>query len=444
MSLTNPDPRTVERVLELYSPYRMQLAMHNSLARYRIGAFGRQSGKSTWGGQELLKHAWRNPGRTYWYILPIAAQARILYRRLLGSVFGCRQILLKKNQTEFRIKLLNSSQIFFKSGDNPDSLRTETLHGVIIDEVREQHPDLWKMVIQPMLRTTKGWAAFVSTPNGFDHFYDLHERALSDKRGTWESFQAPSTCNPLFTMEEFEDARHEMTEAQFAQEILAEFRDITRGRAYLNYDSRLHEMKDCPWAPGDRKSPYLPIVVDCDFNLNPMSWTLCQTRGGDWYAFDQIHLEASHTQEAAGVLVDKVKGHGQGVIITGDATSKAGQRAAAGKSDYDIIFTMLREAGIRYIDRVPKSNPFIKDRVNSFNAKLKAADGTIHFWHHKDCRALKKDLQRVVWKDIEGFVLSPGKDKSLTHASDGVGYGICELTPIKQIGNVGGLRVIRR
>src|SRR4030065_1344827 len=103
-----------------------------------------------------------------------------------------------------------------------------------------------------------------------------------------------------------------------------------------------------------------------------MSWTLCQERGGDWYAAEEIYLEGSHTMEAAQVLVERVKSHPAGIVVTGDATSKAGQRAASAKSDYDILFSILKDAGINYVDAVPKANPPMKERVNSVNAKLKS------------------------------------------------------------------------
>jgi len=35
---------------------------------------------------------------------------------------------------------------------------------------------------QTMLARTKGWCDFLSTPNGFEHFYDIHEAARLDTR----------------------------------------------------------------------------------------------------------------------------------------------------------------------------------------------------------------------------------------------------------------------
>lgn len=430
--------------LKLYTPHDKQLEFHSARQRYRVAVLGRQAGKSTMCLNELVKKAWENPGTKYWFISPTYPQARIQYRRLVGMLWNCAEVMTKKNQSELRIKLINNSEISFKSGENFDNLRGETLHGVVIDEVRDQHQELWPQVIRPMLTTTRGWAAFVSTPRGFDAFHDLAERAESDL--DWVTIRAPSTCNPLFTDEEYEAAKREMSEAEFDQEINANFRDLHSGLAYVNY-SPANRRTDSPLVPG-QFSKHLPIVVGMDFNLSPMAWVIGQERVGNFYFFDEIFLKKSHTQEAARELIERIKRMDlqapTQVIICGDATGKAGQRAAAGKSDYAILFEMLDEAGIRYENRTPESNPQVKDRVNIVNAKLKAADGTNHVWvNPKTCPNLDKDFSRVSWKKGASFILDQSTDTERTHASDAAGYVICAMSKM-WVPAVGTMRVIRR
>lgn len=357
----------------------------------------------------------------------------------------CWDILSKRNQTELRAKFVNNSQIVFKSGESLDNLRGETLHGVVVDEVREQHPDLWPMILRPMLSTTKGWAAFVSTPRGHDSFFDLAETAMRDQSGLWEYFHAPSTANPLFTQEEFAAAKSDMSEAQFAQEILSEFRDLQQGQAYINHTQENQKRYNPFSFDVSPLNPYLPIVVGMDFNVGLMCWELGQNKGEDWYWFDEIAVRRTHTQEAVGLLIDKVKEHKPGIIIVGDSTGKAQKTSAAGQSDYSIIFEALDRAGVRWENRTPEANPPVKDRVNVFNAKLKAADGTHHCWYHPDrCKFLSRDMSRVLWKaGATGAILDQSKDPDLTHASDAAGYPMHAMTT-QWSGQVGGLRVIRR
>lgn len=426
--------------------------MHESKKRFRVASIGRQSGKSTWAVNELIKKAWENPNQTFWFLSPTFDQAKNMYRRLVGSLWNCNEIMLKKNQTELRVKFVNQSQIYFKSGETLDNLRGSTLHGAIIDEVRDQHAELWPMVIRPMLATTGGWAAFISTPNGFDQFYDLFEYARQNPE-EWDTFQSPSTANPLITEKELEDARKTMSEAQFAQEYLAEFRDLTAGKAYINFsDANLRH--ESPLITGEKHGEIfnknLPIIVAMDFNLSPMSWALGQKRIDSFYFFDEIWIKGSHTQEASKVLVDKIKSYNpsQGVILIGDATANAGQRASAGQSDYDIICQTLDQAGIKWINLTPDSNPTVKDRVNTMNSKLKDGNGQNHlFIHPTKCPMLKKDLDRVVWKTTSAsdrIILDQTSNPDLTHISDAVGYAIYALSPLKYDQRSSTLHIIRR
>lgn len=423
----------MKATLRLYSPHSAQLAFHRSNARYRVAAWGRQSGKSTACLNELARRAWETPGGTFWFVSPTFDQARTQYRRLVSMLMPCAEIMAKKNQTELRIKFINGSEIVFKSGEVGENLRGATLHGVVIDEVRDQSPELWPMLIRPMLATTRGWACFVSTPRGFDAFFDMAEKAKTDTE--WAFFSAPSTCNPLFTEAEFANARAEMSESFFAQEILAEFRDLHAGSAYVNFGDH-NLLPASPFArDGALVSPHLPIVVALDFNLAPAIALLGQERNGQFYFFDEVYVERSHTQEIALELAARLKrlNPKQPVVIIGDATGKAGQRAAMGRSDYSIIEEIFTEARIPYVNRTPDANPQVRDRVNVVNSRLKAADGTVHLWlNPTTCSRLRRDVQRVAWKPGLTDKLDQTSDPTLTHLSDAMGYAVCGLSKLWQ------------
>ena len=433
--------KTIRR-LRLYKPHHIQMLMHNSTARFNVAVLGRQSGKSTYAINKLMDCAYKNRRHIYWFVSPTWKQAKIMYRRIEKMVARNRNRIIKKSlATELMFQFYSDSCLFFVSADNPNSLRSETLNGSVIDEVREQDPDLFSLVIRPMLTTTGGWCDFISTPNGYDQFFDIAEFAKSDKTGKWACFHSPSTCNPKFTQEEYEEAKSSMTEAQFDQEIDANFRDLTAGKVYSMYGDR--NMTDVsPFATLTDFSPNLPIVVAPDFNLSPMAWGLGQIFNSRVHWHDEIFFERSNTQETVEELVGRVQGHKLGVIVCGDATSKKEHTASASKTDYDIIFGRLREKNIPFEDETPDSNPAIKDRVNTMNARFFDANGTITQTHHSRCKKMRRDFQRVVWKDGANYVLNPGKKRELTHSSDGPGYAVCQLAPLPSRWEVGRLRVI--
>ena len=440
----------VTKRLILYNPHEAQLRIHESRARFRVIAFGRQSGKSTWGLNELLRCAWEAPNTTYWFVSPTFDQAKKMYRRLVGMLSPCWDILLKKNQTELRVKLINNSVIEFKSGEVLHNLRGEGLNGAIIDEYREQHKDLWPQVIRPMLTTTKGFCAFPSTPNGFDGFYDLFNKAKSDTTGKWETFTAESTANSLFTREEYEDAKRDMSEAEFDQEIRAQFRNIFSGRAYTS-EGVHNRMLFSPFCGGREEtvSKFLPVTVGLDFNVNPMSWHLGQFRGETSYWFDEIHVPDTNTEECAKELVERLTAlKARGVLggtpmvrIVGDATGNS-RNTKATQSDYDLICMALDAAEITWGNGTPDSNPPVKQRVNTMNTRLKNAQGhSTLYYHPGNCPMLARDFERVAWKQGVGE-LDQTKDRTLTHASDGVGYAVVVYAPIELSGQVGKLWVI--
>src|ERR1035437_269664 len=107
----------------------------------------------------------------------------------------------------------------------------EPLDGLIIDEVRQQRKELWTRVCRPMLAKHKGWADFLSTANGFDHFYDMFQRAKLDTSGEWATFHAPSSEAWWWDEAELASVRAELSDPEYEQEILAQFRNIHSGKA---------------------------------------------------------------------------------------------------------------------------------------------------------------------------------------------------------------------
>ncbi|HCW08693.1 MAG TPA: hypothetical protein DGG95_15145 [Cytophagales bacterium] len=434
------------RKLVIYTPHDLQRRFHASTKRYRIAAVGRQVGKSTMANMEMLMRAWENPDTHYMFISPVFSQAKEQFRRQIAAI--PEEIVDKKSETELRIDLINKSSMEYVSGDNPHVLRGKTKHGILIDEYRDQNPDLWSQVIRPIISTTRGWIAVLSTPNGFDAFYDLSQTAIANP-DDWELFTGPSTLNPLFTQQELEASKKVMGEAQFAQEIMAEFRDLTSGKVYVN--AGIHNLKsENPLSLDGKLHPMLGIIVALDFNVGFMNWTLGQKRGNQYYWFDELCVQNTHTQEHAELLAKYLVplNHKPGVIIIGDATGSANKTSAVGQTDYDIICKTLDRYKIPWINMTPESNPTIKDRINAVNAFLKDASGQVNMWYNQEkCPCLHKDFQRVVWRQTSNsdrIVEDQIKDPSLTHSSSGVGYAVCALSPLTYDASIPTTKIIRR
>lgn len=428
-----------------------QKRISESTKRFNVAVWGRQSGKTTFGLDKMLFRPLQGrPNGIYWYILQTYSAAQVAFKRYLKMIEHT-PLLVNYNKSDKLVTLINGATIHFKSGKNYQDLRLETLDGAIIDEVRQQHADLWPMIIRPMLGRRKGWCDFLSTTNGFDHFKDIYDYALTQAED-WATFQAPSSEAPWWDAKEIEGAKSTMSEDVFAQEILAEFREIGIGKAYKNHNTVLHSRLENPFGMrGMLYSPYLPIIVGLDFNVSLMCWVMGQRQGNEWYWADEIALENTDTEQCAKVLVQKLERHQAmlhnpmpPVILVGDASGRSRKTSAVGQTDYLIIERILKEAGIRYENRTPTENPFVKDRINTVNSLLKAADGSIHMWYHPlNCKRLKKDLERVKWKQGGDQAILDKSDAELTHASDAMGYPVTLLSDVFNT-RPGKMRVILR
>lgn len=116
----------------------------------------------------------------------------------------------------------------------------------------------WQEILRPTLTDLAGGATFISTPNGFNHFYDLFCKEVSDT--DYKSFHFTSYDNPFLPVEEIDKARAELTEDRFAQEYLADFRK-TEGLVYKEFDRTRHIFDELPQAQ------FVETIAGVDFGF---------------------------------------------------------------------------------------------------------------------------------------------------------------------------------
>jgi hypothetical protein len=335
--------------------------------------------------------------------------------------------------------------IFTRVMSKPNPLRGIEFSWYWMDEVRDTPQNTHDVIVSRLRESKKIRGLVTSTTNGEDWSYERF--IVKNPKDLTYGFTHVATIEAvkagIITQEFYDQLLKTYSKVTAAQELDAKHVNIAEHPVYYAYGD--HNVRDTsPLTRDGGIHPALPIIVAMDFNLTPMCWTLGQNAGPNWYWHDEIHLEHSHTPEAALELVERVKGHPAGIVICGDATSNAGQRAAAGQSDYDIVGQILDANSIRWTSRTPSCNPTVKDRVNAVNAVLRSASGQVSMWHSPKCRNLQRDLSQVAWKKGATLILDSGPKGDMTHASDGIGYAICEITPIQSAVKPGKMFIIRR
>ena len=238
--------------------HETQKKVASDLHRFRVLCCGRRWGKTTLAIDTLKARASIMPNSRVVYIAPTIQQARDIAWEQLKKEFKGADL----NETRLEIRIPNGSYIALRGWEAVETLRGQKFDLVIIDEVASMRGfwGSWQEVIRPTLTDTKGEAMFISTPKGFNHFYDLFNEERRDK--DYKSFHFSSHQNPFLPVEELNKAKEELTEDRFSQEYLADFRK-TEGLVYKEFNRELHIF-------GDEKIKKVKTIGGVDFGFtNP-------------------------------------------------------------------------------------------------------------------------------------------------------------------------------
>ena len=184
---------------------------------------GRRFGKTKAAVNEIIRAAIRKPRSLNWWVAPTFSITRKGWRELLA--FLPDELVTSISRTEVMIELLNGSSIWFKSADNPDSLLSEGLDFLVVDEAARVSEEAWGRALRPALSDKLGGAAFTTTPAGKNWLYRLWLRGQDSLDSEVASWRFPTRENPHIPAGEIEAARKGMVERYFRQEYEAAFED---------------------------------------------------------------------------------------------------------------------------------------------------------------------------------------------------------------------------
>ncbi len=278
---------------------KWQTAVWNDTHRFKVVCAGRRSGKSTLAQLIVIDWANTNVGN-YYIISPTYKQAKSIHWVELKKLIP-KALILKTNETELSFTLKNGSVIELKGAENPDALRGIKLRGLVIDEIASiRNWDwLWSEVLRPTLTDYSAPTIFISTPKGYNHFYDLYQKGQQSE-GDYKSWRFTSYDNPYIPSEEIDNAKKELTEDTFAQEYMADFRKYT-GLVYKEFQREVHVIE--PFEIPDNFSVYRAM----DFgSTNPTVCLWIATDGDDnWFVYDEHYEVKSGIDYHAGVINSK-------------------------------------------------------------------------------------------------------------------------------------------
>lgn len=200
-----------------------QLLLWSSGARFQVVCAGRRCGKSNYAIKRCLAEALKAPkGSVVGYVGPTAAQSKqIGYDAMIEEA---REFIKTSNSNAGDILLNNGVKICFRSAEAPDGMRGLKLAFCVLDEIAfYPSMEMWTRTIRPALSDLKGGALFISSPNGFNGFYDLYMYALESGDEDWSATHLTTFDNPTIDVKEIETARKTMSAYTFEVEFMASF-----------------------------------------------------------------------------------------------------------------------------------------------------------------------------------------------------------------------------
>ena len=184
--------------------------------------------------------------------------------------------------------------------------------------------------------------------------------------------------------------------------------------------------------------PHLPLHITCDFNVDPMCWIFAHKSDENVYFIDEIALENTTTSKACDVFYEKFKGHEGKIIINGDASGD-NRTCTSEYTNYVIIRKKLEAFGFKDIEfNIRAFNPPIKNRVQSFNSRVKSFSGERHVFISRKCKQLLYNIYNLKYREGTSQIEVPmhhqikrdKKLKFLTHPFDAASYLVEYYWPI--------------
>ena len=421
-----------------YQTLPAQQAFHSDLTTRFKGYSGPiGSGKSHALAYEALLLSRLNPGLLGLIGAPTFPMLEAATQRTLFEVLATEGIEYVFHKQDNRLYFpSNGSEIIFRSLDNPERLRGPNLAWFAVDELTYAREEAWTRLLgrlrHPRARRLCGCGVW--TPKGYDWVY---QRFVAQSNPDCLFIQARPKENTHLPEDFYDRLKNSYAELFYRQEVLGEYIDIFGGKAYYAFSEDNIERQTY--------DPSLPLCWALDFNVDRMCSVICQIK--EWKrtawatapyecrrtvrVLDEIVLlRDSHTVEAAEEFVERVRRLRNTperiqVRIYGDASGNS-RSSKSTKTDYQLLREVFRRYSRFEIKELPnKANPFIRDRVNTFNYALCNASGERNVLIDPKCRELIQDLRQVRWKRDAAGNPAGDLDKSdarRTHVSDALSY----------------------
>lgn len=291
-----------------YSPLPKQREFHESDKRWIAFVAGVGGGKSLALCADILKDALKYPGSVYMITAPTYPMLRdstmVSWRKLLPKG------LAVEYKGEKKFVFINGSEVWFRSSNDPESLRGPNITGFGMDEAAKDKRKTWDILVGRCRLVTRAPDGSIApnkgrvstTPKGFNWVYETFAKNTNPDT---KVVYASSKDNPYLPEDFVRSLERTYTRTFYEQEVMGKFvahegvvyRDFSRDTHVVDFKSHL--------AGGKARAFY--GCIDWGYS-NPMVGLLAAADGDDRLTFcGEVYERRLQVEEFAHHLREQEK-----------------------------------------------------------------------------------------------------------------------------------------
>jgi len=408
-----------------YKPRKFQAYLHTVLRRFNVLVCHRRFGKTYFSCRHMVGKGLENPEKNprYAYIAPMLKQAKEVAWDYIKD-FTSAIPNVKVNESELRVDIPRGEPfndvVRFKllGAENIDALRGIYLDGVIIDEYAQIDPSLWGEIIRPTLSDRKGWAIFIGTPKGQNHFQERYIRSIKDMRELWSKSEWFATLlkasqTEIIALDELESARRDMAPEEYEQEYECSFTAALTGAYYGKLITNAENEKRVGNVPYE---PQLPVQTFWDLGLDDSTVVVfAQQLGKERRIIDYLEVNGPSLPEVIKMVQQKPYTYTRHVFPWDIET----RELTTGKTRLETVRPLLKNI------EVGRKLP-IEERIHAVKMVLPMcwfdANATEHLLNCLKNYSRKFDKKKNIFSD------KPDHNWA-SHGADAFGYFALEIRP---------------
>jgi len=277
-------------------------AINNPKYRFVTAAVSRRQGK-TYISNIIGQLVCLVPGANVLLMSPNYSLSQISFDLQRNLIKHFDLEVTKDNAKDKVIELSNGSTIRMGSINQVDSVVGRSYDLIIFDEAAlTDGRDAFNVALRPTLDKDNSKAIFISTPRGRNNYFaEFYYRGFSDEFPEWCAIKATWHENPRVSEEDIKEAKKTMSEAEFAQEYMADF-NVYEGQIWsFNHEQCIKNFKDLDTSKMDvfagldvgYKDPTAFCVIAYDWDTE------------NYYLVDE-YLDAEKTTEQHAMQIQKL------------------------------------------------------------------------------------------------------------------------------------------